>query len=137
MELQPYIKGEEKFGAITSKLYSAFAHIALDRMYNLVVDDLVKLHPKSILEVGSGPGDLAIKLSKRMPSSIIYCVDPSVYMRKIALKKIEKHTAKNIIYLTGSSRHVPLKRRFNVIISTLSFHHWMRKKESLLTSKWP
>lgn len=126
-----YLNGEEKFGPLSSKAYALFAPFALRNMYKYAIDDIVKAKAKNILEVGAGPGYLSIELARRLPSSKIYCIDPSEGMKKVGQNNIAKSGLKNVEYLLGSSRHVPLNSKFDVIFSTLSFHHWKKKSESI------
>ena len=100
-------------------------------MYSLAINDITRKGAGRILEVGAGPGDLAVHLAERMPESEIYCIDPSKTMRDIGMKKIKKRGLNNMRYLLGSSRNVPLKLKFDVIFSTLSFHHWKDKSGSI------
>ncbi|MCL5017618.1 MAG: class I SAM-dependent methyltransferase [Candidatus Parvarchaeota archaeon] len=125
------MKGEERFGPLSSRLYSVFAVKGLAGMYSLAINDITRKGAGRILEVGAGPGDLAVKLAEMMPESEIYCIDPSKAMRNIGLKKIKERGLNNMKYFLGSSRNVPLKLKFDVIFSTLSFHHWKDKSGSI------
>ena len=131
MEKDFYLKGEERFGPLSSRLYSVFAVKGLAGMYSLAINDITRKGAGRILEVGAGPGDLAVHLAERMPESEIYCIDPSKTMRDIGLKKIKERGLNNMKYFLGSSRNVPLKLKFDVIFSTLSFHHWKDKSGSI------
>ncbi len=131
MEKDFYLKGEERFGPLSSRLYSVFAVKGLAGMYSLAINDITRKGAGRILEVGAGPGDLAVKLAEMMPESEVYCIDPSKTMRDIGMKKIKKRGLNNMRYLLGSSRNVPLKLKFDVIFSTLSFHHWKDKSGSI------
>ncbi len=126
-----YLKGEERFGAVSSRLYSFGARNGLKKLYNFITNDVKRLRPKSILDVGAGPGDLSILLDKTIKNVEIYCVDPSNSMKNIAVKKFEKMNIKNIHYALGSGRYIPFKKKFDVILSSISFHHWKKKKESI------
>ena len=131
MEKDFYLKGEERFGPLSSRLYSVFAVKGLAGMYSLAINDITRKGAGRILEVGAGPGDLAVKLAEMMPRSQLYCIDPSKAMRNIGLKKIKERGLNNMKYFLGSSRNVPLKLKFDVIFSTLSFHHWKDKSGSI------
>jgi ubiquinone/menaquinone biosynthesis C-methylase UbiE len=47
----------------------------------------------------------------------------------IAKRRTKKY--KNINIEIGSSRKIPFERKFDIIFSSLSFHHWKEKEESL------
>ncbi len=131
MKSSLYLNGEERFGLISSKAYALFAPFALKSLYRCAIEDITKMGAKRILEVGAGPGYLSIELAKRLPSSKIYCIDPSEAMKEVGQKNIKRAKLKNVEYLPGSSRHVPINSKFDVVFSTLSFHHWKKKNESL------
>jgi ubiquinone/menaquinone biosynthesis C-methylase UbiE len=125
-----YKNGEEKFGVISSRLYSFGSSRSMQKFYCFISKDIKKEKPKSILDIGAGPGDLAIKLSE-IKNTKVFCIDPSVSMKKIAENKFAKRKIKNIEYKLGSSRYIPIKEKFDVIVTTISFHHWKEKESSI------
>ena len=125
-----YKKGEEKFGFVSSRLYSFGSSRSMQKFYFFIAKDMGKEKPKSILDIGAGPGDLALKLSK-IKNAKVYCVDPSPSMMKVAENKFIKNKAKNIEYKLGSSRYIPIKDKFDIIVTTISFHHWKEKENSI------
>ena len=125
-----YEKGEERFGFISSRIYSIGSSKAMKGFYSFVAKDIKRYRPKRILDVGAGPGDLAIILSK-MKDVEIYCVDPSYSMKRIAKKKFTRDRIKNVRYELGSSRNIPFNEKFDVIVTTISFHHWKEKEKSI------
>ena len=128
-----YLKGEERFGPILSILYSALTGIGpMRQLYAFIIEDLRDSGRASILDVGTGPGIVPIGLSK-LPGVEIYAVDPSESMIRIA--KSRKGNARNVHFALGSSRSIPFNRKFNIIISSLSFHHWADKERSLMYLK--
>ena len=125
-----YEKGEERFGFISSKIYSIGSSKAMKSFYSFIAVDIKKYRPKRILDVGAGPGDLALLISK-MKNAEVYCVDPSYPMKKIAEKKFTRNRIKNVRYELGSSRNIPFNEKFDVIVTTISFHHWKEKEKSI------
>ncbi len=124
-----YIKHEERFGTVLSHLYSAFSNIKnMREFYGFIIDDLRETRFRSILDVGTGPGVVPIALSE-LKSAKIYAIDPSKSM--IAIAKRKAGNSKKIDFALGSSRHIPFKAEFDLIVSSLSFHHWEKKRESL------
>ncbi len=123
--------GEERFGVISSKIYSIGSSKAMKKFYSLIANDVKGYGPRRILDVGAGPGDLSIIMSKIIKNSEVYCVDPSRSMLKIANEKFRKLNMRNINYKLGSSRDIPFKIKFDVILTSISFHHWKKKKESI------
>ncbi|MCL4372974.1 class I SAM-dependent methyltransferase [Candidatus Parvarchaeota archaeon] len=125
-----YEKGEERFGFISSKIYSIGSSKAMKSFYSFIASDIKKYRPKRILDVGAGPGDLAILISK-LKNIELYCVDPSYSMKRIAEKKFTRNRIKNVRYELGSSRNIPFNEKFDVIVTTISFHHWKEKERSI------
>jgi ubiquinone/menaquinone biosynthesis C-methylase UbiE len=123
-----YLEGEERFGALTSVGYWICIKLfGMRKFYCFIVDDLKKGKHCGVLDVGTGPGYVPLMLSQA-GFGRIYAIDPSYEMIKIAKRRSK---GLNITYGIGSSRHIPFKGKFGVIITTLSFHHWAKKAQSL------
>ncbi len=124
-----YQPGEERFGRTASWLYS-FSFLFLKGFHRFVVADILSFNPSSVLDVGCGSGDVLSYLASEGTEIELFGVDPSPYMLKIAEKRIRRHavsrkTLDERLHLSlGSSRDIPFKRKFDVIYSSLSFHHW-------------
>ncbi|MCL4396817.1 class I SAM-dependent methyltransferase [Candidatus Parvarchaeota archaeon] len=125
-----YKKGEERFGVISSRIYSFGSSKSMKSFYSFIADEIKNYRPKRILDVGAGPGDLALLLSK-MKNIEVYCIDPSASMKRIAERKFTKNEIKNVKYGLGSSRHLPFNEKFDLIVTTISFHHWKEKEKSI------
>ncbi len=123
-----YLKGEERFGPLLSRLYGAFTPFGMD-YYRFVARDLLDSRARSFLDVGTGNG-IVPSLMANKTNSKIYCVDPSRDMVAIARKK--NSAFGNVFVSRGSSRYVPFRKKFGIIFSSLSYHHWALKAESLM-----
>ncbi len=124
-----YLPKEEKFGFITSFLYSFFVIVPSFRhFYAFVVEDLSSSGAESLLDVGTGPGDLPKRLADLHKFKAIYAVDPSAAMLGIARHKTK---STGVVLGRGSSRHLPFGRKFDIIFTAISFHHWQKKAKSL------
>ncbi len=127
-----YLEGEEKFGVVSSCIYSKLVTPVLNRYYKIIVDDLYSKKIGKLLDIGSGPGKVAINLAKRMDSTKIYCVDPSPSMIKLAKRNASKNgVGEKIIFSIGSSREIPFDLKFDGIISSFSYHHWKDRDHAL------
>ena len=128
-----YKADDEKFGILLSPLYALGASLApsIRRFYAFVVDDLKGSKAHSIIDVGCGPGDVAIKAAATTDAEF-YAVDPSTAMVWMARHRTG---SRRVRFALGSSRHLPFKRKFDIIYASLSFHHWPDKEESLLYLK--
>ena len=124
-----YIKGEERFGPITSPLYWFLIKIFGAGIYKFVVKDLSKEKAERLLDVGTGPGDVPMMLEKAHNFDKIYAVDPSKQMISIARWRARGNP--NLAFELGSSRSVPFEGRFKIVISVLSYHHWKAREFSL------
>jgi ubiquinone/menaquinone biosynthesis C-methylase UbiE len=82
-----------------------------------------------ILDLGCGTGQLAAQLAKRVPHGTVLGVDPAEEMIRVARRQ---HRRKNLSFEVGCSDAIPAGAgAFDVIVSTISFHHWVRPVESL------
>ena len=124
-----YKEGEEKFGFLSSELYLLAEKVpSMSRFYRFVERDLSNKKFQSLLDVGFGVGSVIYQLSKSRKFNI-YGVDPSKYMVKIANNRFKGNP--NVNLAVGSSTYVPFDKKFDIIISSLSMHHWNDKKGSL------
>jgi ubiquinone/menaquinone biosynthesis C-methylase UbiE len=123
------LKGEERFGPVLSRLYTLFSRGGALGIYDFACKDILsKSGSFSLLDVGTGPGVLPKMLSERTGRISVWAVDPSESMLRIAIRN---NKGRKAIFAIGYSQKLPFKRRFDMIISSVSFHHWAHKKESL------
>ncbi|MEM0139625.1 MAG: class I SAM-dependent methyltransferase, partial [Ferroplasma sp.] len=125
-----YIDGEEKFGRFTTLFYDHIAWHFLTGMYNFALDNMENLHPESILDIGAGPGRLSVMVAKKFPSASLFAIDPSLFMVKTEAKNFGKYGIKGISS-QGSSRDIPFKNSFDLIFTSLSFHHWADREKNI------
>ncbi|MGC8515086.1 MAG: class I SAM-dependent methyltransferase [Thermoplasmata archaeon] len=128
-----YLDGEEKFGYFGSRMYNfTKASKTIRDFYKFVISDIGKHSFKSIMDVGSGRGYILCKIVEISPEISAFGVDPSPFMVKLAGKHSKKlGLSKNLKFELGSSRDIPGNQTFDVIITTLSFHHWKNKDEAI------
>ena len=88
------------------------------------------MSPSSVLDIGAGPGRLSVMVAKQFPNAEFYTVDPSEYMVRVENKNFEKAGIKATCK-PGSSREIPYERKFDLIFTTLSFHHWENRDSSI------
>lgn len=124
-----YVSGEERFGPVMSRLYNACTRLRAGRgLYLFAYRDLAHSGAAALLDVGCGPATIAIMLARRNKARV-FCVDPSPYMVGIARRNAKG--VGGIEVAEGSSRKVPFSRKFDIVYTSLSFHHWQGKAESL------
>jgi ubiquinone/menaquinone biosynthesis C-methylase UbiE len=79
-----------------------------------------------ILDVGSGPGHLAIELTKLLPDAKIVGVDMSTSMIEIAEKNVtEQGVSDRVTFRQGDAAEIPFAdRAFDFVVSSWSLHLW-------------
>ncbi len=126
-----YRKGEERFGPFMSLAYWLGAKSPdMRKLYRFVLHDLSRAGFGSILDVGTGTGDVPIALA-RLPhwdNAGIFAIDPSPDMLRIARMRSR---GLGITFAAGSSRRIPFDKGFDVIMASLSFHHWADREGAL------
>ena len=72
----------------------------------------------TIVDLGSGPGDLVADLAARLPRATVVGVEPAPQMRQSA-------SARGVRSIDGRAEAIPLAdRSVDLVVSTLSAHHW-------------
>ena len=128
-----YLPGEEKFGAISSSFYGvARAVPTLRRFYYFVERTVLSQNFENVLDIGSGPGITLVKIAKQHQGKFLG-IDPSSHMVKIANRRAARSgVADRVRFVVGSSRHIPGDEKFDLIYTSLSFHHWKDREQSVL-----
>lgn len=124
------VPGEENFGFIKSYLYG-FTWRWRRKFIELVANDVKSRNPKSVLDIGCGTGEILNLLTNL--GIELYGIDPSPFMLKIAKERITgwQQEGSSVHLMQGNSRIIPFERTFDLIFSSLSFHHW-RDRESCI-----
>jgi len=126
------MEDEESFGFVKSRLYALTSHWRR-RFIRFVADDIRSRNPRSVLDIGCGTGDILIQL--RRLGIELYGIDPSPFMLELAEKKIRdsgpNHELSPVFLSRGNNRYIPFEREFDIIFSSLSFHHWKGRDESV------
>ena len=128
-----WMPGEERFGWFSSRVYGIAGHIpVLKNFHEFVIRSLSALEFSRILDIGCGTGTVLLSLAQRKGDFLGYGIDPSVHMVHIAGKRAERlGLSHRVEFARGSNRHVPFGEKFDVICSSLSFHHWKNNAESV------
>lgn len=128
-----YLDGEERFGSATSRFYAVSRLIPTMRhFYSFVLNDLSSLEFLTILDIGTGDGYELVSLAEAKNGFIGYGIDPSPQMVKVARRRAAKRRVESRIkFDIGSSRNIPGGENFDIIYSSLSFHHWKEREAAL------
>ncbi|MGG3798772.1 class I SAM-dependent methyltransferase [Metabacillus fastidiosus] len=92
--------------------------------YPSILEQVASLAYGSVLEFGTGTGNLTEKLIKK--GYKVTGIEPSAAMRKIALKKLKGKAT----ILDGDFLNFRVSYSFNSIVSTYAFHHLTDKEKA-------
>ena len=115
------------FDLPTAGMYDALAASALEGFYARVAEETARAFPRGrVLEVGSGPGRLAVRLSQEAPNVRVVGVDISEAMVERASRRAdEAGLADRVRFEVGDVGALPFENgEFDGAVSTLSMHHW-------------
>jgi ubiquinone/menaquinone biosynthesis C-methylase UbiE len=117
-----------------SRLYAALASTRLFQDFYRIVARQVfeKLKAGRVLDIGTGPGRLPILIASESPLLQVTGLDLSADMVKIATQEAQRRSLKNVTFRQGSASELPFPdAEFDLVISTLSFHHWKQPEKAL------
>lgn len=133
-EVDYYLQDEEKFGFFASRFYGMFARMGpMRKFHEFALQNIMSRKPSSVLDIGFGTGDLLRLLcSEEAEKMELFGVEPSPHMMRVASRRLRKCAGtKKVILSQGSSRDIPYEQNFDMIFSSLSFHHWKDPEDSL------
>jgi SAM-dependent methyltransferase len=115
------------FDLPTAGMYDALVATVLEGFYARVAGEVAAAHPGGkVLEVGSGPGRLAVRLAREVPGMTLTGVDISEAMvERAARRAAGAGLSERVRFEVGDVGALPLPdREFDGVVSTLSLHHW-------------
>jgi ubiquinone/menaquinone biosynthesis C-methylase UbiE len=124
---------DENFGFFTSRLYRVFSNTfpSMKKFYSFILSDMSNYRFSSVLDIGCGPGILDAKIAQTFPKAKIYGIDPSKDMVKQASALAKRAGLANLKFSMGKNTEIPFEIKFDLVITTLSFHHWAVKQKAL------
>lgn len=119
-----------------SNTYVHFFAPLLDRMYAGVAQDVGRelsargqTRRPTIVDVGCGPGDLVVAISRRLHDARIVGVDLSPSMLLWAGRHAT--TDGRLRFIVGDAANLPIDdATVDLVVSTLSLHHWAEPSEA-------
>ncbi len=128
------MEGRVKRGGIKALGAHCYAWItrvspAVRDFYELVASQVAgTLDSGRVLDVGTGPGYLLIKIAERLPTVKVIGVDVSEDMIRIARRNVENaHLSDRIELIVEDGAEMSIAHEsIDLAISTASLHHWTR-----------
>jgi SAM-dependent methyltransferase len=108
-------------------MYDALVASALEQLYARVAGEMAAACPRgTVLEVGSGPGRLAVRLAQEAPHLAVTGVDISdVMVERATRRAAEAGLTGRVRFEVGDVGALPFTDgEFAGVVSTLSLHHW-------------
>lgn len=120
-----------KFHVLTP-FYQGIIRLFFTKVFNDLIKIINPQPDQTVLDVGCGPGNLIVGLKKYQPSLEIIGVDIDPRILKIAQKKLDKNNI-NAKLIEASATDIPLQTSFDIVVSTLMFHHLdYQQKQAML-----
>jgi ubiquinone/menaquinone biosynthesis C-methylase UbiE len=114
------------FEGRSTRIYDVVARRVLRGMYRRLAGDVAGVAPDdgAVLDIGTGPGVLLVELAARRPDLRLTGVDLSDDMIAAAKRNLEPFGDRAWARV-GDVTSLPFPdRSFDLIVSTLSLHHW-------------
>jgi SAM-dependent methyltransferase len=115
------------FDLPSARAYDALVATALEGFYARVAGEVAVAHPGGkLLEVGSGPGRLAVRLAQEASSVTLTGVDISGAMvERAARRAAGADLSERVRFEVGDVAALPHSdEEFDAVVSSLSLHHW-------------
>ena len=115
------------FDLPTAGMYDALVGTVLEGFYARVASDVVAAYPRgTLLEIGSGPGRLAVGLGREAPNLAVIGIDISDAMVERATRRAAGGGfLESVRFEVGDVAVLPFADgEFDGVVSTLSLHHW-------------
>ncbi len=111
-----------------TRLYDAISHrLLLGSLFERIAADVTAVAPAGgrVLEVGCGPGRLSTMLARRGLDVTGLDLDPAMIQRARANAARSAHNGRQPSFLVGDVASLAFPdRSFDLVVSTLSMHHW-------------
>jgi len=115
------------FDLPTAGMYDALVASFLEGFYARVAGGVEAAYPRgTLLEIGSGPGRLAVRLAREVPDLAVIGVDISNAMVESAARRAAgAGFSERVRFEVGDVGALPFSdAEFDGVVSTLSLHHW-------------
>jgi SAM-dependent methyltransferase len=126
-ELRQLVDNFRRYSMPDATLYDAISAPAFSGLFAQIARDLVAWAPRArVLEVGSGPGRLAVKLAQLGPEIQVTGIDIVPEMVTLATAHARQASlATRVDFRLADVMALPFADgSFDVVVSTFSLHHW-------------
>ena len=118
-----------------SRVYDGVMVRLTRRLYQRVIADLatLRLAEGKVLDAGTGPGTLVRELARSLPGLQVYGIDLSEDMIGLARAHARREQLEERVHFeSGDVAHLPYPdQSFDVVVSTISMHHWYELEQPL------
>jgi ubiquinone/menaquinone biosynthesis C-methylase UbiE len=117
-----------------TRIYDVTMVRLTSKLYQRVVADVALVQSEGkVLDAGTGPGTLARELARRQPQLQVYGIDLSEDMIGLARAHTRSEQLEERVHFAiGDVAHLPYPdNSFDVIVSTISMHHWYELEQPL------
>jgi ubiquinone/menaquinone biosynthesis C-methylase UbiE len=118
-----------------SVLYNALSSSTIfTRHYELAAEDIAShCSQGALLDIGTGPARLLLKLHQQSPGMRLVGIDSSSAMVEQAKKNVVEAGLSEFIEIKlGSASQIPFQdQTFDIVVSTVSMHHWKQPEACL------
>jgi ubiquinone/menaquinone biosynthesis C-methylase UbiE len=102
--------------------------------YELAAEDILShCSQGTLLDIGTGPARLLLKLHQQSPGMRLVGIDSSAAMITQAKQNVAQAGMSEFIEVKeGSASHIPFPdQSFDIVVSTVSMHHWKQPEVCL------
>lgn len=102
--------------------------------YELAAEDILShCSQGALLDIGTGPARLLLKLHQQSPGMRLVGIDSSAAMIKKAKQNVTEAGLSEFIEIKeGGAGHIPFSdQSFDIVVSTVSMHHWKQPEACL------
>jgi ubiquinone/menaquinone biosynthesis C-methylase UbiE len=118
-----------------SVFYNAISSAAIfQRHYEMVADDILQYCKSGfLLDIGTGPAWLLLKIHQKAPQMRLLGIDSSSAMVVKARQNMTAVGLADVIEIKeGNANKIPFPDNcFDIVVSTASIHHWKQPTEGL------
>jgi ubiquinone/menaquinone biosynthesis C-methylase UbiE len=99
----------------------------------VLLNEVKRLQPVGkLVDIGCGPGYLAVKIAQQFPSLVVTGLDISDLMIELARRNWGSLSYSGLEFITGDAQNLPFSDdSIDVAVSSLALHHWENGAKAL------